>query len=227
MPRTPRLQLSAPWRASVLSAAICAALVAAPARAQSPTPAAPVAEATEPPAPAPTSDRGLQVLSVDVRNISGEPIADARKVLNQVRTQPGQPYSPDLLNVDLKTIAAMDLFVTIEARVERVRDDPTGAVRGVSVTFVVRERALVNGVQIAGNRAFKDEQIRGGLTVHPGSAVDSFAIDQDRKFILDKYHKGGFAAGVGGCGPGRRAAAGDRQVPDYRGAQDAHFRGED
>lgn len=181
----PRSTFSAPWRASVLSAAICAALAPGAWAQQAPAAAAS--------APAEAADQGLQVRSVNVQDVNGNPIANAREVLNLVRTEPGQTYSSDLLNVDLRTISSLDRFVTVVARVERVRDPATGVFTGVNITFVVQERTLVTAVQISGNRAFKDDQVRPGLTMHPGSPVDSFAVDQDRKFILDKYHKAGYA----------------------------------
>ncbi len=119
---------------------------------------------------------------------NGKPVSGSQEILNQVRTQAGQPYSMALLDVDLKAVSALDRFITAESKVYPVPDAITGAMSGVRVVFVVRERSLISSVQLTGNRAFSDSLIREGLTVRPGSPNNSFAIDQDRKYILQTYH---------------------------------------
>ena len=140
----------------------------------------------------PASLEGLTILRVEIK---GNTRTDARLILDQIRSQQGQAYSLALVDVDNKSIAALDRFVTTRAEVEPVEDDgpPPRKYKGVIVRFIVEERALVNAVEIAGNRKFNNEQIRDGLTVRPGAAVDQFRIETDRKNIIDMYKKKGYA----------------------------------
>ncbi|HEY4328449.1 MAG TPA: outer membrane protein assembly factor BamA [Phycisphaerae bacterium] len=140
----------------------------------------------------PVALEGLPILRVEIK---GNTRTDTQLILDQIRSQQGQAYSLALVDVDNKSIAALDKFVTTRAEVEPVAGDgpPPRTYKGVIVRFIVEERALVTGVEIAGNRKFNNEQIRDGLTVRPGAAVDAFRIETDRKNIVDLYKKKGYA----------------------------------
>jgi outer membrane protein insertion porin family len=181
-------------RATMLAVAFCIALPTL-VRGQASQPAtAPASTQGQPtriitPAAGQNVPDGLRVLSVQV---IGNTRTDTSLILNQVRTQVGQPYSSPLVASDTNSIAALDRFLTVEAGFERVPDPQTGNVRGVNVYFKVEERALVTAVQIAGNRKIKESDIRGGLAVHSGAAIDASTIQQDKNFILDQYRKKGY-----------------------------------
>ena len=130
---------------------------------------------------------GLPILRVVVEGNTRTPTA---LVLDQVRAQPGQPFSQALVAVDLNAIASLDRFVTARAEVEHVQ---TATSNGVVVHFIVEERALVTAVEIVGNRKIADDQLRAGLTIRKGGAIDPFRIEVDRKYILDLYKKEGYA----------------------------------
>jgi outer membrane protein insertion porin family len=136
---------------------------------------------------------GLPILRVEVEGNKRTP---AQLILDQIRSQPGEPYSGALVDIDSRSIAALDRFVTVKAEFEAVESDqgpPPRPLKGVILRFIVEERALVTAVQVAGNRAFPDTEIRAGLTVRAGAAIDQFRIETDRRFILDMYKKKGYA----------------------------------
>jgi outer membrane protein insertion porin family len=136
---------------------------------------------------------GLPILRVEVVGNTRTP---TQLILDQIRSQPGEPYSGALADIDSRSIGALDRFLTVRAEFEAVPGDqgpPPRPLRGVILRFVVEERALVTAVQLAGNRAFPDVEIRPGLTVRAGAAVDQFRIESDRRFILDMYKKKGYA----------------------------------
>ena len=136
---------------------------------------------------------GLPILRVEIQGNTRTP---TQLILDQVRSQPGQPYSRALVDVDNKSIAALDRFVTVRATFEPVENDqapPPRPLRGVIVRFIVEERALITAVEVAGNRKFQDSVIREGLTARAGAAIDPFRLETDRRFILDLYKKKGYA----------------------------------
>ncbi len=161
----------------------CSLLIALPAAspAQSAPPAASVS-GTATPDTSPLEGRIIKKVEV-----VGNARTPVKAITDQVRAQPGQAYARSLVDVDVKTIASTDLFITVRADVIPTEDGQ------VIVRYVVEERPIVQSVEIVGNRKFKDEQIREALVVRPGQGVDPFGLQTDTKTIIDMYRKQGFA----------------------------------
>jgi outer membrane protein insertion porin family len=137
---------------------------------------------------------GLPIIRVEIVGNNRTP---TQLILDQIRSQPGQPFSQALLDVDYKAVSALDRFVVVRTQVVPVEAEAGPAprpFRGVVVRFIVEERSLITGVEISGNRAIKDDEIRHGLTARAGAAIDPFRLETDRRFILDLYHKKGYAS---------------------------------
>ncbi len=191
MPHAPKFRPFVPL-SILLRSAVTAAILAsftAPVLAQTNPPSAVTPSPRSTPA-GPSSLEGLPILRVDVVNNRQ---TDARLILDQVRAQPGQPYSRAQIDVDTRSVASLDRFVTVRADVEPVGDD-AGKIRGVAVHFVVEERSTIAAVEIRGNRQFKTEELRDVLIEHVNGPLDSFSIETDRKSIMDMYHKKGYAS---------------------------------
>ena len=193
------LAMGAAIRSTVIPAAlVCPILMQAVARGQAAPPptaapaTAPNLPSIQQPTPQPATQivEGLLIRKVEV---VGNTRTDARLILDQVRSQPGQRYSQALVDVDTRAIAALDRFVTVYPQFQLIEDPVTRQPTGVDLTFVVEERSLVTAVEVVGNRKFPESQIREGLLVHAGAAADPFRIESDRKFILDLYHKQGYS----------------------------------
>lgn len=126
---------------------------------------------------------GLPIARVEV---TGNTRTDAKVILDQVRSQAGQNYRHAAVDQDVRTIAALERFITVRAEIV-----PTTESR-VVVRFVVQERAVVTGVEIVGNHKKNDEKIREVTSVHPGMGVDPFVIATDIKAIEELYRKDGY-----------------------------------
>ena len=157
----------------------------APLAAQTTGPAAPDARPA-----GPASLEGLPILRVEV---VGNVHTDSRLILDQVRAQPGQPYSRQQIDVDTRSIAALDRFVTVTPFVIPQADPTTHLLKGVVVRFQVEERPIVAAVEIRGNREFTDTAIRDVIATHVAGAIDPFTIQTDVKSILDMYRNKGYA----------------------------------
>ncbi|MCL2646414.1 MAG: outer membrane protein assembly factor BamA [Phycisphaerales bacterium] len=133
---------------------------------------------------------GLPILRVEV---VGNVNTSDRLILDQVRAQPGQLYSRNQIDVDTRTIASLDRFVTVIPYVIPQEDPRTHKVRGVVVQFRVEERSVMNAVEIKGNRQFKDQELRDALVSRVNGAIDQFTIQTDIRTIQEMYRKKGFA----------------------------------
>ncbi|MGN6369524.1 MAG: outer membrane protein assembly factor BamA [Phycisphaerae bacterium] len=173
--------------------ALAVALVPTLARAQATRPAnaptTPGRTVEQRPPSGPASLEGLPILRVEV---VGNTKTDTRLILDQVRSVPGQNYSQRLVDVDNRAIAALDRFITCYPRVYP-EADANGKLKGVVIQFVVEERPNVASVEIVGNRAFTDTQLRDAMMTRAGGAMDPFFEQTDIKTIIDMYHKKGYA----------------------------------
>lgn len=133
---------------------------------------------------------GLPILRVEV---VGNTRTDARLILDQIRAQAGQAFSRSQVDVDTRSIAALDRFVSVVANVIRQENPDTHQATGVVVQYVVVERPIANSVEIVGNRQFRDQEIRDALIARSGGAVDPFSVETDRHTIEDMYRKRGFS----------------------------------
>ena len=184
--------LKFPALASVaLVAALFLGVSPAPAQIAPPIPPTPPAR---PIGPAVTTTQPAIIRSTEP--LDGRPIArvdvvgvvrtDPRSILDQVRAQPGQNYTRNQVDLDVRTIAQTDKFVTVQAEVV-----PTAEGR-VIIRYVVQERALVANVEIVGNRNKTLDEIRELISVRAGGSIDPFIIQTDIKAIEDLYRKDGY-----------------------------------
>ncbi len=179
-------------RASRLAPAVIVVALAGaaelPAQAQQ-TPAA--AQVSTPALPADRGGSSDQTNPLNGRliarvEVEGAVRTDSSKILDAVRTQAGQLYSTNAVDIDTRSIASMGRFLSVRADVIPTNDER------VIVRFVVQERPLVTNVEIMGNRRKRDEQIRELIATQVGSSVDAFSIESDRKAIEEYYRRDGY-----------------------------------
>jgi outer membrane protein insertion porin family len=107
---------------------------------------------------------------------------DAIKVL--LRTQPGQPYDPALLDADIRAIYGMGFFDQVDADVTEAGDHE------VAVVFRVKERPLVRAVKVEGTDEIEKEEVEGALKVRPRTILDPEkarqGIEAAKKLYVDK-----------------------------------------
>jgi outer membrane protein insertion porin family len=102
----------------------------------------------------------------------------------QLRTRPGEPYDPAVLDADVRAIYGMGFFDQVDADVS-----PAGE-RQVAVVFRVKERPLVRAVKVEGADEIETEEIEGALKVRPRTILDPEKVRQGieaaRKLYVDK-----------------------------------------
>lgn len=143
-----------------------------------------------PAAPGGVVERGINValqgLPIQRVEVLGNTRTETKLILDQVRAQAGQAYDRRQVDVDVRAIAALDLFLTVRAEVIPTPDNK------VVVRYLVEERPTVTAVEITGNRRLKDEDIRDMLLTRVGQGIDQFSINTDVKAIEDQYRKDGY-----------------------------------
>src|SRR5437773_6852743 len=157
-----------PLPIAIWIASLCALLTAVVVRAQAPQSA-----------PGPPMIRGIEVEYTGPASISRE------RILAQMRTKVGQPYSNEIVQEDIKA-----LYKTGYVRNVRIFAQPEGD--GVKVIVAVQTRAIVREIEINGAEHVKPQRLRKEIKVKLNQAVDEQQLEEAREKIIDVYQGQGF-----------------------------------
>src|SRR5437867_8440392 len=149
-------------------ASICALFGALIARGQAPqsAPAAPI------------------IRSIEVQYTGAQAVSKER-ILAQIRTKVGQPYSSQVVEQD---IAA--LYKTGAIQNVRIFAQPEGD--GVKVIVAVQTRAIVSEIEINGAERVKPTRLRKEIKVKLNQALDEQQLEEARQKIIEIYQGRGF-----------------------------------
>jgi len=154
---------------AIWAASICALLGAAGARAQAP-PAAPQG----PPI----------VRSIDVE-YTGPGTVSKERILAQIRTRVGQPYSNEVVEQD---IAA--LYKTGSIQNVRIFAQPQGD--GLRVIVAVQTRSILREIVIDGAERVKAQRLRKEIKLKLNQPVNEQQLEEARQKIIEVYQGRGF-----------------------------------
>ena len=155
---------------AVWAASICALLGATVARAQAPQAAAPQG----PPI----------VRSIDVE-YTGPGTVSKERILAQIRTRVGQPYSNEVVEQD---IAA--LYKTGSIQNVRIFAQPQGD--GLRVIVAVQTRSILREIVIDGAERVKAQRLRKEIKLRLNQPVNEQQLEEARQKIIEVYQGRGF-----------------------------------
>lgn len=137
--------------------------------------------------PTPLAEAG-RFRSAPIREVvvTGLERTNEQYVRNNLRTQAGTPFDPDLTERDVRSLTRLGRFARIQASVLPLEDG------SVSVIFALIEEPLIEDVQSVGNTVFSDAEIVGMLGILPGAAADEFAIQRGMRDIEQAYRERGY-----------------------------------
>src|SRR6266536_5091933 len=155
---------------AIWAASMCALLGATVARAQAPQAAAP---------PAPPIVRSIDVEYTGPGTVSRE------RILAQMRTRVGQPYSNEIVEDD---IAA--LYKTGSIQNVRIFAQPQGD--GVKVIVAVQTRSILREIVIDGAERVKAQRLRKEIKLKLNQPVNEQQLEEARQKIIEVYQGRGF-----------------------------------
>ena len=157
-----------PPRLAIWGASLCALFASVLVRAQAPQSA-----------PGPPMIRAIDVQYTGPATLSKE------RILAQMRTKVGQPYSNEVVQEDIKA-----LYKTGYIRNVRIFAQPEGD--GVKVIVAVQTRAIVHEIEITGAERVKPTRLRKEIKVKLNQAVDEQQLEEARQKIIEIYQARGF-----------------------------------
>src|SRR5512140_456020 len=136
-------------------------------------------------AQAPQSAPGPPIIrSIDVE-YTGPASFSKERILAQMRTKVGQPYSNEIVQEDIKT-----LYKTGYIRNVRIFAQPEGD--GVKVIVAVQTNAIVREIEITGAERIKPKRLRKEMKVRLNQAVNEQALEEARQKIIEIYQGKGY-----------------------------------
>src|SRR6266702_4168930 len=157
-----------PQRLAIWGASLCALFASVLARAQAPQSA-----------PGPPMIRSIDVQYAGPATLSKE------RILAQMRTKVGQPYSNEVVQEDIKA-----LYKTGYIRNVRIFAQPEGD--GVKVIVAVQTRAIVHEIEITGAERVKAQRLRKEIKLKLNQPVNEQQLEEARQKIIEVYQGRGF-----------------------------------
>src|SRR5437867_10575996 len=149
-------------------AAVCALFGAVLARAQAPQ--------------APTGPPIIRSLEVQY---TGPATISKERILAQMRTKVGQPYSNEIVQEDIKTLYKTGYILNV-----RIFAQPEG--NGVKVIVAVQSRAIIREIEITGAEHVSPKRLRKEIKIRLNQAVDEQQLEDARQKIIEVYQGRGF-----------------------------------
>ena len=124
------------------------------------------------------------VRSIDIQ-YTGPVTISRERVLAQMRTKVGRPYSELIAEDDIRTI-----YATGHVQNVRVFGQPQGD--GVRVIVAIQTRTMLNEIQIDGATRIKPKKLRKDIGVKLNTPLKEEDLEQGREKIVDIYRSHGF-----------------------------------
>ena len=124
------------------------------------------------------------IRSIDVE-YSGPATVSKERILAQMRTTIGQPYSDAVVEQDIR-----QLYTTGSIRNVRIFAQPEGD--GVKVIVAVQTRAIVREIEITGSQKIAAKRLRKEIELKINQPVNEEALEKSRQKIIDVYKGRGF-----------------------------------
>src|SRR6516225_6188156 len=175
------------WRRFILTSLAATACVVGYVRAQGvpqqpqPTQTAPP---TQPNQPGTQPQKAAIVRQIEIQ-YAGPATLSRQRILTNMRTTVGQPYSETTIEDDVRSLYSTGLVTNVRIYGEPLPD-------GVKVIVVVQTRVTLAAVNIQGAERVKPNRIRRELNLKINAPLDEQALEQARQKVVELYQKRGF-----------------------------------
>jgi outer membrane protein insertion porin family len=124
------------------------------------------------------------IKSVEIQYVGPQTLS-REKILSQMRTKQGQPYSESIVEQDIKT-----LYRTGQVQNVRIFGQAEG--EGVKVMVVLQTRSLVNEIEIEGATRISAKSLRKKIALKINGPLTEDELQKAREKIVESYQAKGF-----------------------------------
>src|SRR3984885_9654887 len=137
----------------------------------------------QPPQPAQRQESPI-VRQIEIQ-YAGPATLSRQRILSNMKTTVGQPYSEVTVEDDVRSLYATGLVTNVRIYGEPLPD-------GVKVIVVVQTRVTLTEVLIQGNQIVKAKRLRRELNLKTGTPLDEQALETARQKLVELYQKRGY-----------------------------------
>jgi len=119
-------------------------------------------------------------------NVKGNMAISNESILSKIKTKTGDAFSQETLNDDLKRLYSTEYFTNVSIDVEDAGGD------GVTVTFIVEEKPVIEAIIFKGNKALTDHKLRPAIKSKPDEMLNLSLLAGDIAEIRNLYIKKGY-----------------------------------
>ena len=138
----------------------------------------------QPPQPAQRQQSPI-VRQIEIQ-YAGPATLSRQRILSNMKTTVGQPYSEQTVEDDVRSLYATGLVTNVRIYGEPLPD-------GVKVIVVVQTRVTLSEVVIQGNQIVKAKRLRRELNLKTGTPLDEQALEKARQKLVELYQKRGLS----------------------------------
>ena len=118
--------------------------------------------------------------------IEGLEKVDEGLVRNNIRLQVGDPYDPEIIKSDTRTLNRLGVFENFDISIEPLQD---GRLR---LIYQFKEHPIITDVKFVGNKLIATSELRSAIPIRPGGVRDNFLIDKSLEVIEEVYRSRGY-----------------------------------
>jgi outer membrane protein insertion porin family len=116
---------------------------------------------------------------------AGPATVSKERILANMRTTVGKPYSQQVTEEDIRNIYATGVVNNVRIFGEPSRD-------GVKVIVVVQTKATISEIAVVGATAISEKRIRKEITLKPGDVLNEATLQENRQKIIELYQNKNF-----------------------------------
>jgi len=117
--------------------------------------------------------------------VKGNKAISEATILSKIKSKPGQIFSQDILNDDLKRLYALGYFTDVAMDVEDYKE-------GVMVTVIVEEKPIVEDIVFEGNKKINARALKKKMQITSGEMLNYSKLSQDINELKNFYRDKGF-----------------------------------
>jgi len=125
--------------------------------------------------------------TVKIIRVEGNKVISSAAILSKIKSKPGDKFSKEVLNDDLKRLYALGYFTDVAIDIEDYAD-------GAMITFVVKEKALISKIEFKGNNSIRSRHLLKLMKTTEGALLNRAQLSEDIVQLKAFYEQKGYPA---------------------------------
>jgi len=126
-----------------------------------------------------------EIKKVKVVEVRQNKAVSTQAIIAKIRTSPGEVFSREVLNEDIKRLYSLGYFTDVSVDVQEYEE-------GLKVIFLITEKPIIKQMLFSGNRSIRDKKLQDIVKSRVGEFLDNRQLKEDANEIYKLYEKKGF-----------------------------------